>query len=403
LPAARHVVVSAFVPTRPVLAPLCVIVAANTFSIGGFPALLPEMSMVAGLADWELGILTGVFGFARMISDIPAGLFIQRHLRHALVLAPLGIVGGVLCLGAGGPFSVLVLGRGLMAVGHTLGMLGGLTAVLRYSASHRLGAALNVYEFSAMIGMLGGVMLVGSLPSALPWNLALIVTCAPQLVGVAVLPLALRALPRDSSVDPEPRADALVTTARPNASPGPSSLVILAFAAGTTIALTYTTVEQFLLPLRASRELGLGRSGVAYLLMTTQLTDLLALLPVGLLADRRGVGRVLGLVLFAFAAGGLLIGFGTLPLMVLGCASFGLGMAGWMLPLGVIRSVTSAERIGWLIALYRVSVDAGMFLGPFLSGVLGLARAGILPVLFAAAMTVIALGLLRHSHGRPHP
>jgi MFS family permease len=282
-------------------------------------------------------------------------------------------------------------------------MLGGLTAVLRYSPSRRLGAALNVYEFSAMIGMLGGVMLVGALPSALPWNLALIVTCAPQLIGVAVLPLALRALPRDSSVDPEPRADAPVTAARSKASPGPSSLVILAFAAGTTIALTYTTVEQFLLPLRASRELGLGRSGVAYLLMTTQLTDLLTLLPVGLLADRRGVGRVLGLVLFAFAAGGLLIGFGTLPLMVLGCASFGLGMAGWMLPLGVIRSVTSAEKIGWLIALYRVSVDAGMFLGPFLSGVLGLARAGMFPVVFAAVLTVIALGLLRHPQGRSHP
>ena len=78
------------------LASLCVIVGANTFSIGGFPALLPEMSRVAGLADWELGILAGVFGFARMVADLPAGYFIQRHLRLAFALAPLGIVGGVL-------------------------------------------------------------------------------------------------------------------------------------------------------------------------------------------------------------------------------------------------------------------------------------------------------------------
>jgi MFS family permease len=378
-----------------------VIIAANTFSIGGFPALLPEMSSVAGLADWELGILTGVFGFARMISDIPAGLFIQRRLRYALLLAPLGIVGGVLCLGAGGPFWLLVLGRGLMAVGHTLGTLGGITAVLRYSAPHRLGSALNVYEFSAMIGMLGGVLLVGSLPAVLPWNIALILTCSPQLIGVLILPLALRALPGDGVVEPEAWTERAVRAPKPKASPGPSSLVVLSFAAGTTIALTYTTVEQFLLPLRASREFGLGRSGVASLLMTTQLTDLLTLLPVGLLADRRGVGRMLGLVLFAFATGALLIGFGALPLMVVGCASFGLGMAGWMLPLGVLRSVTSAERIGWLTALYRVSVDAGMFLGPFLGGVLGLARAGILPLLFSVVMSAIALGLLRHPEVRP--
>lgn len=386
----------------PLFASLCVVVAANTFSIGGFAPLLPEMSSEAGLADWELGILAGVFGFARMLSDIPAGLFIQRHLRHALLLAPFGIVGGVLCLGAGGPFWILVLGRGLMAVGHTLGMLGGLTAVLRYSPPHRLGSSLNVYEFSAMIGMLGGVMLVAWLPATLPWNIALIVTCSPQIIGILILPLTLRALPREGAADPEPRANVALPVPRPTSAPGPSSLVVLAFAAGTAIALTYTTVEQFLLPLRASREFGLGRSGVASLLMTSQLTDLLTLLPVGLLADRRGVARVLGLVLFAFAAGALLIGFGTLPLMAIGCASFGLGMAGWMLPLAVIRSVTSAERIGWLTALYRVSVDAGMFLGPFVSGVLGLARAGILPVLFAAAMAVIALGLLRHPDARPH-
>ena len=104
---------------------------------------------------------------------------------------------------------------------------------------------------------------------------------------------------------------------------------------------------------------------------------------------------MLGTVLFALAVGALLIGFGTLPLMAVGCASLGLGMAGWMLPLGVIRSVTSAERIGWLTAFYRVSIDAGMFLGPFVSGLLGLSRAGLLPLLSAAAMAVIALLLLR--------
>jgi MFS family permease len=353
------------------------------------------MSSSAGLADWQLGILAGVFGFARMIADLPAGLVIHRHLRGALACAPLGIVAGVLCLGAGGPFWLLVVGRGLMAIGHTLGTLGGLTAVLRYAAPHRLGASLNVYEFSAMIGMLGGVMLVGSLPPSLPWNVVLIVTCSPQIIGALMLPLALRALPRDGAADPAAGTDGGVASpaVRPS---GPSRLVVLAFAAGAAIAFTYTAVEQFLLPLRASREFGLGRSGVAALLMTSQLTDLLALLPLGLVADRRGVSRVLGLVLFAFAAGALLIGFGTLPLMAVGCASLGLGMAGWMLPLGVIRSVTSAERIGWLTALYRVSVDAGMFLGPFVGGLLGLGRAGFLPLLFAIAMIAIAVLLLRH-------
>ena len=70
-----------------------------------------------------------------------------------------------------------------------------------------------------------------------------------------------------------------------------------------------------------------------------------------------------------------------------------------MLPLGVIRSVTPAERIVWLTTLYRVSIDAGMFLGPFVSGLLGLARAGLLPLISVTAMTVVAVLLLRRDPG----
>src|SRR5262249_169463 len=103
---------------------------------------------------------------------------------------------------------------------------------------------------------------------------------------------------------------------------------------------------------------------------------------------------------FAFGTGALLIGFGALPLVAVGCASLGLGMAGWMLPLAVIRSVTASGRIGWLTAPYRVSVDARLFLAPFLGGLLGVARAWVLPLLFAAAMLAIAFGLLHHPASR---
>jgi hypothetical protein len=41
-----------------------------------------------------------------------------------------------------------------------------------------------------------------------------------------------------------------------------------------------------------------------------------------------------------------------------------------------------------------------MFVGPFLSGILGLGRAWILPLLYAAAIVVIALILARHPESR---
>src|ERR1043166_348937 len=108
--------------------------AANTVTIGAFPALLPELGISAGLADWQLGAVAGAFGFARMLTDVPGGLFMTHHLVRALQLGPLLMLAGAVLLGTGGSFGVLLLGRTLMGAGHTLATLGALTAILRYHA-----------------------------------------------------------------------------------------------------------------------------------------------------------------------------------------------------------------------------------------------------------------------------
>jgi len=55
---------------------------------------------------------------------------------------------------------------------------------------------------------------------------------------------------------------------------------------------------------------------------------------------------------------------------------------------------TPAEHIAWRTGLYRVSVDGGIFLGPFLSGVLGMRHAGFLPAFWTLALAVTGLLLL---------
>ena len=53
---------------------LCVLVFCNTSCIGSFGPLLPEIGRTQALADWQLGVLAGSFGFARMIADVPSGM-----------------------------------------------------------------------------------------------------------------------------------------------------------------------------------------------------------------------------------------------------------------------------------------------------------------------------------------
>lgn len=373
--------------SRRLLILLCATMGATTFSLGAFPALLPEIGTAGRLTDLELGVVAGAFGLARMVVDVPAGLLMTHHVRRALAAAPALMLVGVTFLAAGGGFAWLLLGRVLMGVGHTLGMLGGLTTILRLREAGGLASALNAFEFSAMLGLLGGVTLVGALPSTLPWNVAFLIGSAPMLVGLVTIRGVLAALPKTDAARPW-----FARTAAADAGPerpGDAAGVVIAFAAGTAVALTYGTVESFLIPLRGSREFGLDRAGVARLLMLTQACDILALLPLGALADRRGTTRVLAAVLITYAVALALVAFATLPYAVAGCVLFGLAMAGWMLPLSMLRAGTPASQVAWRTALYRVFVDGGLFLGPFLSGVLAAHYGGLLP----ATMSLLLVGL----------
>lgn len=355
---------------RPVVL-LCFVIFVNTFSVGAFPVLLPEIGRAGGFSDVALGIIAAAFGFARVVSDIPVGLFVTNHVRRAIVIAPCALLLGVVCISSGGPFLVLVLGRALIGAGHALGMLSSLTVILRHRAERSLGVSLNAFEMSGMLGVLGGMVLAGILPSGWPWQMAFLVASSPQVVGLVMLPTLLGSLP----IEAEGTRKSLFARGQSGqeetgAVSGPSSsvLTVLAFIAGATSAVAWSAVGQFILPIRADREFGLGRGGVASLLSLPQLVDVLCLIPVGVIADRTRRTAVLGAVLLTFAAGLLLVAFAPLAFVVLGCVLFGIGLAGWMLPLSILRRETPASRVAWRTALFRVFVDLGIFLGPLLSG-----------------------------------
>jgi MFS family permease len=172
------------------------------------------------------------------------------------------------------------------------------------------------------------------------------------------------------------------------------------FAVGIVLALAWSAVSQFLLPLRGTREFGLDRSGVSGLLMLGQLVDLVALLPVGRLADGLGRTPVLGVVIVVLGLSTAAIGLGSFPWFVAGCACFGFGMAGWMLPVGVIREHTRTEHLAWRLGLYRVGVDAAMFFGPFASGLLGEENARIFVTAVGGLALVVGGRLLVTSRRR---
>jgi MFS family permease len=374
---------------------LCLVVFSSTICIGAFGPLLPEIARVQGLPDWELGVLAGSFGFARMAADLPAGAFATRRLALALILAPIALLAGMLLLATAGPLPVLVMGRILTGLAHTLVMVGSLTAVLQDKPGPRASIRLNTLEFSGMLGVLGGLVLVGLLPERWRWNVTLLAATTPALVALPAALVLARYFPARLGARPRAATDADPLVAAPPRRSSLPPLVRLMFALGVIMALAWSAVSQFVIPLRGTREFGLDRAGVSGLLSLAQLVDLAVLLPVGWLADRVGRPPVLAGVAAVLGVGLFAVGLGSLTLVGLGCALFGLGMAGWMLPLGVIRDHTDHARLGWRTGVYRVGVDGAIFLGPLICGVLGEARTPIFIALVGVAAFGIAGRLLR--------
>jgi MFS family permease len=386
--------------TRPVVL-LCLLIFGNTFAVGAFPVLLPDVARAVGLDDFALGALAGAFGFARLASDLPAGLLITHHLRRALVAGALLVTAGVVCLALGAPYPLLVAGRLLSGVGHTLVMLCGITAIVRHARAASHGFSLNAYEMSGMLGILGGMVGAGFLPKEWPWNVTILVASAPQFATLLLLPALMRALPADARSAAPLFSRGLDEGVAMPVDRRAARLTALAFVAGALLAVAWSSVGQFILPLRASREFGLERDGVALLLAIPQLVDVLALLPLGRLADRSSRTRVLGTVLLVLAVGVAAAAFGPLPVVVLGCVFFGVGLASWMLPVALLNRGGSARSVAWRTALYRVGVDAGVFLGPVASG--WLADRGALWAITAATsagLVAVAIALLRARPGR---
>jgi MFS family permease len=382
---------------------LCLIIFVNTLSIGAFPVLLPEIGRSNGIEYLALGTIAGAFGLARVFADIPAGLFITHFLRCALVIGVVSAAAGVVCLGIGGPYAVLVAGRALGGVGHALTMLGGLTAIIRYAPAASRSFSLNAFEMSAMLGVLCGMVAAGFLPVRWPWNLTFLVTCVPQALGLALLPSVLRSIPAHaaSSVKRALFSRGEATDRSNGTRARVSRTTIVAFAVGCVIAVAWSSMGQFILPIRGSRDFGLGRESLALLLSIPQIVDVSLLLPVGLFADRSSHARVLAIVLVVMAAGVTAIGLGSMDVVMVGCALLGIGLAGWMLPVALINQDASPGGASWRTALYRTGVDAGVFVGPVLSGLL--IQLDVLWMLtWTTALALLVLGAMLYRLP-PHP
>src|SRR4030095_10913786 len=138
-----------------------------------------------------------------------------------------------------GSFALLVLGRLILGLAHTLGTVGGLIAVLLDDRGPGASMRLNVFEFSAMIGVLGGLGLVGALPGDLGWNVSLLLASSPLLLVLAAIPMIRRRFP-DGAIPQDAAAPRESGGARAG---GMSVTLWTMFLVGVVLALSWSSVS----------------------------------------------------------------------------------------------------------------------------------------------------------------
>jgi len=156
--------------------------------------LLQAIKEDLGLADWQLGLLSGTaFGIFYSILGIPIAQLADRWSRKGVVVASLAIwsVMTVLCGTATG-FGTLLLFRVGVGVGEAGCSPPAHSLITDYFPPDRRGRALGIFTLGVPLGILVGFLIGGWLEEALGWRQAFWIVGGPglllALVVVATLP-----------------------------------------------------------------------------------------------------------------------------------------------------------------------------------------------------------------------
>ena len=369
-------------PLRNNAALLMVCVATGVIMLGQgvIAPVLPLYAKDFGVSTTMIGASISVFGLARILFNLPAGLLSDRLGRRLLLVGGpiITAVGSILSAFAGGIWSLLVF-RFIAGIGSAAFMTAGITLVTDISTPENRGRMLSLHLGSLLIGVSIGPALGGLTAELINLRAPFI------LVGVLAAACAVWAL----RVMPETRGQAIAAsddgagkaTAGVAAVGRPAAPVSIRSLAGNmglllvslvtfSIFFTRTGARQTVLPLAGNEDFGLSAGMLGLIFAMMALINLATIIPSGAWADRFGRKRVIvPSALLAAGALGLFAVTDSLAVFLIAAAllALGTGISG-PAPAAYAADVIPAEARGMGMGLFRTYSDIGFVVGPLLLG-----------------------------------
>ncbi|HZK18867.1 MAG TPA: MFS transporter [Clostridia bacterium] len=357
--------------------------------IGVITPILPLYGKMFTVSNTAIGFLITVFGLARVIVDMPAGLMLDKWGRKGFLLGGLLTmsVSSLLCAMASS-FWVLAFWRFIQGAGSAIYTTSAMTVVADLSNQKNRGQNMALYQGSILLGTGFGPAIGGATADYLSsYRAPFVLFAVLAFIGAVWVWKLIPETKRVNSYFNGSNKGKISVWA----SLGNINLIMVSLI-NFNIFFARAGIKFDLLPLAGVEKFSLSPTGIGFVLSVSALATVLVLPLAGWLSDRIGrkmlivpsnIMAGLSMVIFAYCESYSLFLFGAIFYGV----SVGLG--------GVIASAYVADVVpqrfyGTAMGFFRALGDVGFVIAPVLLGFM-LDRSGFKSAFLLSAFATFAI------------
>ena len=355
--------------------------------------ILPLYAREFGVNTAMVGLTLSVFGFARLVLNVPFGMLSDRHGRRLLLVGgPLVTAVGMLGSGLAGGIWVLLAWRTVAGAGSAAYMTGAQLYLIDISTPANRARFIGTNQGALLAGVSIGPGIGGLVAQWFGFR-------APfYVVGVSALVAGAYAWWRLPETNHEVVSGSRTSPQQPRTRAAFRFALSADFVAVAAVTMAIFTIRVggrgTMAPLLGTERFGMSPGALGGIFTATAVTGLFLIAPAAFLTDRLGRKATIvpggliagaGLVLMAAAPSTFWFAAGIV------LAAIGTGISG-PAPAAYAGDIAPAELRGLAMGMYRSAGDVGFVLGPPILGAIADAT-NIDTALWANALLIVVASL----------
>lgn len=365
---------------------------------GVISPILPLYADSFGVSTAMVGATVTAFGLARLVTNVPAGIFADRRGRRSLLIGgPLVTAIGMFGSGMSTSIWMLLAFRFVAGLGSGLYMTGAQIYLLDIAAPEQRGRFIATNQGALLVGVgfgpaIGG-LLADTYSLSTPFNVVAVGALVTAIYGWFRLPETLTT--GHASTDPAVQVNA----ADPSSAPSRFALL----RSSDFLAVGFVTigvfsvragVRQTLVPLQLNQVFGVEVAELGLLFTLLGLIGMVLIWPAGWAADRFGPKTLIVPTAALITVGVTVVAVAdSLPLFITGLtiSAVGSSITG-PAPAAYVANLVEEDQRGAAMGMYRTFGDIGVVGSPVISGIL--ADAVGIPIAIGANAAFIGIAAL---------